>query len=229
MKKEVPFTISWITIATSAIFCFYAAQLLVIVADSPAQAEAFAANLGGKELKPTYGGADNNPISKNMVTLKTNKGDITIELYKNESPKTVENFLKLATSGFYNGVKFHRVINGFMIQAGDPLTKDDGAIDRWGTRGPGYTIPDELSSKEVYAEGYKAGVLAMANTGRPNSGGSQFFIMHKDFPLPPQYTIFGKVVSGMEVVNAIATVKTYMPGQIDRPLENIVIAGVEVK
>lgn len=226
MKKEVPFTVSWITIATSAIFCFYAAQLLIIVADSPSQAEAFASNLGGKQLVASSNNSENK-IMKNMVTLKTNKGDISIELYANDSPKTVENFLKLVNSGFYNGVKFHRVISGFMIQAGDPLTKDDGAINRWGTGGPGYTIPDELTSKQVYQEGYKAGVLAMANTGRPNSGGSQFFIMHKDYPLPPQYTIFGKVTSGMEVVNAIASVKTYMPGQVDRPLENVVILKAE--
>lgn len=228
MKKEVPFVVSWTTIATAAIFCVYASQLLLIISDSPSHAEAFANNLGGKEItsKNNISQSLDNSKSKNMITLKTNMGDITLELYKDNAPKTVENFLKLASSGFYNGVKFHRVINGFMIQAGDPFTKDDGAIDRWGTGGPGYTIPDELSSKEVYAEGYKAGVLAMANTGRANTGGSQFFIMHKDYPLPPQYAIFGKVVSGMEVVEKIATTKT-TGAPHDRPLTPIVILGVE--
>lgn len=227
MNKKVPFAVSWTTIATATIFCFYASQLLVIVSDSPAQAEAFASNvIQGNRAEVREGNQNYQENEKKMVTLKTTKGDIKIELYEKDAPKTVENFLKLTESGFYNGVKFHRVINGFMIQAGDPLTKDNTKQNMWGTGGPGYNIPDELSSKEVYDEGYKAGVLAMANTGRPNTGGSQFFIMHKDYPLPAQYTIFGKVISGMDVVNSIATVKTYMPGQVDRPLEDIVILGV---
>lgn len=172
--------------------------------------------------------ADNEKIIKQMTsaTLKTNKGDITIEFFEKEAPKTVANFLKLAKEGFYNGTKFHRVIKGFMIQGGDPLTKDDSKINLWGTGDPGYKFADEIDAKSaLYTTGYKKGIVAMANSG-PNTNGSQFFIMTEDYPLPPLYTIFGKVASGQEVVDKIANVPT---ASGDRPVGAVVIESISLK
>lgn len=130
------------------------------------------------------------------VKIETDLGEIIFETYDSDAPKAVGNFVSLAEKGFYNGVIFHRVIPGFMIQGGDPSGN--------GTGGPGYTFADELDpSTPSAAEGYRRGVVAMANAG-PNTNGSQFFIMHADYPLPHQYTIFGKVISGMETVDKIA-------------------------
>jgi cyclophilin family peptidyl-prolyl cis-trans isomerase len=159
-----------------------------------------------------------NNNDKNMnyeITLKTNKGDIKFETYYDDAPRTVENFVKLAEEGFYDGVIFHRVIDGFMIQGGDPTGT--------GTGGPGYSFADEINPEsEIYQEGYKKGVVAMANAG-PNTQGSQFFIMVADYPLPPSYTIFGKVVSGQEVADAISVVEK--DGR-DKPLQDVIIQEV---
>lgn len=152
-----------------------------------------------------------------IATIETNKGTITIEFFQNDAPKTVENFITLANKGFYNGVIFHRVIKGFMIQGGDPTGT--------GTGGPGYQFEDELNpATDSYKIGYTAGTVAMANAG-PNTNGSQFFIMHKDYPLPHNYTIFGRVTSGMDVVNAIAESKT---GANDKPVETVLMSKVTV-
>lgn len=159
------------------------------------------------------------------VTMETNKGTIVLELNHKIAPKTVENFVKLSNSGFYDGLKFHRVIKDFMIQGGDPLTKDDSKMNMWGTGGPGYKFEDEITDAATYRNGYKRGILAMANSG-PNTNGSQFFIMHKDVPLPPNYTIFGKVLSGLETVDAIANVQT---GANDRQVDAVVIKKVTVQ
>jgi cyclophilin family peptidyl-prolyl cis-trans isomerase len=160
------------------------------------------------------------------ATINTNMGNIVVEFYSKDAPNTVANFVKLAGSGFYNNVKFHRVIKGFMIQGGDPLTKDDSKMSMWGTGGPGYSFPDEINtSAEIYKTGYKRGVLAMANSG-PNTNGSQFFIMHADYPLPPLYAIFGRVVSGLEVVDKIANTKTDAG---DRPTSPIIINSITLK
>lgn len=160
------------------------------------------------------------------AVLKTTKGDITLKLYTTDAPKTVDNFLKLAKSNFYDGVKFHRVIKGFMIQAGDPLSKDDTKTNQWGTGGPGYQFADEINAGgALYQKGYKRGVLAMANSG-PNTNGSQFFIMHEDYQLPPSYTIFGEVISGQDVVDAIATTPV-APG--DKPITPVTITSIEVR
>ena len=151
------------------------------------------------------------------ITLETNKGTIVFETYDSDAPKTVENFITLANKNFYNGVIFHRVIKGFMIQGGDPTGTGRG--------GPGYQFADELNpATESYKNGYQRGVVAMANAG-PNTNGSQFFIMHQDTPLPNNYSIFGRVVSGMETVDAIANIRV---GLNDKPLENIVINKVTV-
>lgn len=159
----------------------------------------------------------------NSVLIKTNYGEITVSLLPNEAPNTTANFLKLAKSSFYDGTKFHRVIQGFMIQAGDPLSKDDSMKARWGTGGPGYQFDDELSGQEKYPQG----ALAMANSG-PNTNGSQFFIVTAGpgAPLPPLYTVFGKVVSGIDTALKIEKVATE-PG--DRPVKDVVIEKMTVR
>ncbi|MFA5052524.1 MAG: peptidylprolyl isomerase [Parcubacteria group bacterium] len=154
---------------------------------------------------------------KHIVTLETSLGTIKIETYDADAPKTVENFLKLASDGFYNGVMFHRVIDGFMIQGGDPTGTGFG--------GPGYTFADELNPKtESYKNDYKKGVVAMANSG-PNTNGSQFFIVVADYPLPHNYTIFGRVIEGQDVADKIAKVKR---DSADKPLEDVVIRKATV-
>ncbi len=160
----------------------------------------------------------NKKNNMNKITLETSKGNIVFETYNADAPKTVENFVTLANKGFYNGVIFHRVIKDFMIQGGDPTGT--------GTGGPGYKFADELDpNTESYKKGYKRGTVAMANAG-PNTNGSQFFIMHKDVGLPNAYSIFGTVVSGMEVVDAIANSPV---GVADKPIENITIKSVRVE
>jgi cyclophilin family peptidyl-prolyl cis-trans isomerase len=147
------------------------------------------------------------------ATLHTNKGDITVELYPDEAPKTVENFVKLAREGFYDGVVFHRVIPDFMIQGGDPTGTGRG--------GPGYTFEDEFNDHKV-----DRGALAMANAG-PNTNGSQFFIVTTDAApwLDGKHTVFGEVTGGMEVVDKIENVPTQ---GADRPVEPIRIASIEL-
>ncbi len=153
------------------------------------------------------------------ATFHTNKGDITIELFEAKAPQTVSNFVKLAQSGFYNGVKFHRVIKGFMIQGGDPLTKDDSKADYWGTGGPGYQFADEIGADNRN----DVGTIAMANAG-PNTNGSQFFInVNANNFLDTKHTVFGKVAAGIDVVKAIEAVKT---NPQDRPLEAVIINSI---
>ncbi len=129
-------------------------------------------------------------ISNKQVRLQTNKGEIVFEILPNEGPRAASNFVYLTERGFYNGLTFHRVEPGFVIQGGDPLGN--------GTGGPGYKFEDDPVSLP-----YKEGIVAMANAG-PNTNGSQFFIMLADTPLPPSYSIFGRVTSGMDVVQEIA-------------------------
>lgn len=165
----------------------------------------------------------NNLSQKYMyAVLKTTSGDIKVKFDADNAPNTVNNFLKLASEKFYDGTKFHRVIKGFMIQGGDPLSKDDSLKSRWGTGGPGYKFADELKGTEKYAQG----TVAMANSG-PNTNGSQFFIVtaSPSYPLPPSYTVFGHVVSGLDTALKIENVKT---GENDRPVENVTINSVEV-
>src|SRR5215203_5108297 len=149
---------------------------------------------------------------KYTAKISTSAGDMTAELLPGDAPRTVNNFVFLARDGFYDGVIFHRVISGFMIQGGDPTGT--------GTGGPGYKFEDEPVSKR-----YTRGTLAMANAG-PNTNGSQFFIMHSDYGLPPNYTIFGKLTSGQDVVDKIATTPT-QPG--DRPKSDVVMEKVTIE
>ena len=146
------------------------------------------------------------------ATLHTNHGDIEIDFDAARSPQTVNNFVFLARDGFYNGVIFHRVISGFMIQGGDPTGTGRG--------GPGYKFRDEIEGPGSYTRG----TVAMANAG-PNTNGSQFFICLADVGLPHAYTIFGQVTNGMEAVDAIAAVPT---DRRDRPTEDCVIRSVSI-
>jgi cyclophilin family peptidyl-prolyl cis-trans isomerase len=157
-----------------------------------------------------------------QATLHTNKGDITFEFDPQLAPNAVANFIKLAQSGFYDGTKFHRVIKGFMNQGGDPLSKDDTAAARWGTGGPGYQFPDEITAGSKN----NLGTVAMANSGA-NTNGSQFYInaANNNF-LDGKYVVFAHVTKGMEVVAAINNVAT-APG--DRPIDPVVVTSVTVQ
>jgi cyclophilin family peptidyl-prolyl cis-trans isomerase len=156
--------------------------------------------------------------NSHLVTITTSLGEIKFQTYDADAPKTVENFVTLANKGFYNGLIFHRVIDGFMIQGGDPTGTGRG--------GPGYTFPDELNPATAsYQKGYVKGTVAMANAG-PNTNGSQFFIMVADVPLPKNYSIFGQVVSGQEVADAISQAPSNP--EDDRPLKPVTIERVTV-
>lgn len=136
--------------------------------------------------------------------IQTKHGDIEVEFFPDVAPKHVENFKKLTSSGFYDGSLFHRIVPGFVIQGGDPLTKSSANKSRWGTGGPGWTVKAEFNKKP-----HSRGVLSMARSMDPNSAGSQFFIVLKDSNfLDGQYTVFGKVKSGMDAVDKIAALKT---------------------
>jgi len=148
------------------------------------------------------------------VTIETNHGTIVAEMFEDLAPKTAGNFMELAEKGYYDGIIFHRVIDGFMIQGGDPTGTGRG--------GPGYTIPDEFGPGLAHSE---PGILSMANAG-PNSGGSQFFITLAPTPwLDGKHAIFGKVTSGLDVVQTIGKVRT---GMADRPVEDVVMEKVTV-
>jgi cyclophilin family peptidyl-prolyl cis-trans isomerase len=155
------------------------------------------------------------PAKKYTATIDTSMGTMTAELFASEAPVTVNNFVFLARQGFYDGVTFHRVINNFMVQTGDPTGT--------GTGGPGYRFNDEPVKRK-----YVRGTLAMANAG-PNTNGSQFFIVHKDYPLPPNYTIFGQVTDGLDVLDSIATTPTG-PGRggPDTPRTPITINSIKI-
>jgi cyclophilin family peptidyl-prolyl cis-trans isomerase len=160
------------------------------------------------------------------ATIETDKGRIDIEFFENEQPKAVENFRLLAEHGYYDGLTFHRIVKGFMIQGGDPVGDGTGGDSAWGG-----TFADEIDANSpLYRDGYRRGLLAMANAG-PDTNGSQFFIMHADYPLPPRYVIFARVTSGMDVVDALANVPTTMgaDGAMSRPTTPVKITKVTVR
>src|SRR5882672_859433 len=160
-------------------------------------------------------------MANRTAVIQTNKGTIKFELLESDAPKTTENFITLAQRGYYDGVIFHRCIKGFMIQGGDPTGTGRGGQSAWGGR-----FDDEINaSSEVYKRGYKAGTVAMANAG-PNTNGSQFFIMHADYLLPPSYSIFGQVIEGQDVVNAIATTER---DRNDRPRSEVKMEKVTIE
>ena len=159
--------------------------------------------------------------SMHTVTIETNKGTIVFQTYDNDAPKASSNFVKLAEKGFYNGVIFHRVIKGFMIQGGDPNTKDESKKSSWGMGGPGHTVKAEFNKKS-----HVRGVLSMARSQDPNSAGSQFFICHgaPSF-LDNQYTAFGKLIKGDDVLEKIATT-AIEPG--DRPVKRVNVESIKI-
>ena len=159
-----------------------------------------------------------------QVVLETSLGDITLALFLDAAPYTTENFLTLASRGFYGGTRFHRVIKDFMIQGGDPLSRDTSRVSLWGTGGPGYTFADEKNDYKMLR-----GVVAMANSGS-NTNGSQFFIVTAQAApwLDGKHTIFGQVIKGMDVVDRIARVKT-TGRPYDRPLEDVLLERVVIK
>jgi cyclophilin family peptidyl-prolyl cis-trans isomerase len=160
------------------------------------------------------------------ATIDTDKGPITIEFFESDAPKAVENFRLLAEHGYYDGVTFHRVVKGFMIQGGDPSGDGTGGQSAWGA-----PFADEINPQSaLYRGGYVRGLVAMANAG-PNTNASQFFIMHRDYELPPSYVIFARVTSGMEAVDAIAATPTTMgpSGEVSKPVTPQVIKKVTVQ
>lgn len=160
--------------------------------------------------------------SGSLAVFTTNQGTFTLSLETEKAPKTVGNFVKLAQSGFYDGQRFHRVIEGFMIQGGDPLSKDVANKAMWGTGGPGYKFADEFGAGLSNV----TGTISMANAG-PNTNGSQFFINTNDNVfLDGKHAVFGKVVSGMDVVMKISQLPT---DPSDKPVSDVIIEKVEVK
>ena len=155
-------------------------------------------------------------VANRIAVFDTNMGEFEIELFEDKTPITTKNFIDLAQEGFYDGVIFHRIIDGFMIQGGDPTGTGMG--------GPGYTIEDEFTPELTHES---EGILSMANTGRPHTGGYQFFITLAATPwLDGHHTVFGKVIKGMEVVREIGHVKT---GPQDRPVHDVVINKITIK
>jgi cyclophilin family peptidyl-prolyl cis-trans isomerase len=158
------------------------------------------------------------------IIMRTSMGDITLKLFDKDAPKTVANFKKLASQGFYNGTRFHRVIKDFMIQGGDPLSKDAAMKSSWGTGGPGYAFEDEINAHKL-----ARGVLAMANAG-PNTNGSQFFIVTAVATpwLDGHHTVFGEVILGMDVVAKIELTPTDKAAG-DKPVTDVVVSEVKVQ
>ncbi len=174
---------------------------------------------------------DSESIENPIAVITTNLGNLELELFMKESPITAGNFKKLIEEGFYDGTRFHRVISNFMIQGGDPNSKDLDKVDSWGMGGPGYAIEDE------YIEGLSnmRGTISMANSGA-NTGGSQFFInlvdnLNLDWDKGDErskHPVFGKVISGMEIVDSIGGVAT-TGGNTNRPLEEVIIEKITIK
>jgi cyclophilin family peptidyl-prolyl cis-trans isomerase len=160
------------------------------------------------------------------ATIDTDRGEIQLEFFPKDAPKAVENFRLLAEHGYYDGLTFHRVVKGFMLQGGDPDGTGQGGLSAWGP-----PFEDEINpASPLYQAGYKRGIVAMANAG-PNTNASQFFIMHQDYDLPSSYVIFAHVISGMEVVDGMANVATTMgsDGARSRPVTPLIMKKVTIK
>src|SRR6185503_5807934 len=159
------------------------------------------------------------------AVMETDKGTIELEFFEKDAPKAVENFRLLAEHGYYDGLTFHRIVKGFMIQGGDPLGDGTGGESAWGP-----PFADEINPESaLYRGGYLRGFVAMANAG-PDTNGSQFFILHQDYPLPPNYVIFARVTEGMDVVDALADSPTTMAnGEPSRPVTPLIIKKVTIR
>ena len=175
----------------------------------------------GQDSKPAASTNAPATAAKEVAVIKTTEGDMVAEFWTDAAPKTIENFKTLAKKGFYDGTCFHRVIKGFMIQGGDPKTKDAALEGEWGTGGPGYTVPAEFNDHP-----HVRGVLSMARSQDPNSAGSQFFICHGNPSfLDHQYTTFGKLIKGDDVLEKIATTPTHPQ---DRPDKRMGIISIKI-
>lgn len=190
----------------------FVAIVAVTLSGTPARA--------AEETKPDAK-SDAKSDAKEVAVLKTSAGEMVVEFWPEVAPKTVENFKTLARKGFYDGTAFHRVIKDFMIQGGDPLTKDPSKEALWGTGDPGYKLKAEFNDRK-----HVRGVISMARSQNPDSAGSQFFICHGNPSfLDGQYTAFGKLIKGDDVLEKIATSKT---GPNDRPVERIALESVKI-
>jgi len=180
--------------------------------------------VSAEDKAPTKTDKKETPVSNTtneVAVIKTVAGEMVIEFWPDVAPKTVENFKTLAKKGFYDGTAFHRIIKGFMVQGGDPLTKDETQQNRWGTGDPGYKIKAEFNERS-----HKRGVISMARSQDPDSAGSQFFICHGDPSfLDRQYTAFGKLIQGDDVLEKLATTKV---GSQDRPDKRQGVESIQI-
>ena len=165
------------------------------------------------------------PATNEVALIQTTQGDLVLEFWSDVAPKTVENFKKLVRQGFYDGTAFHRVIKGFMVQGGDPLTKDAALEARWGTGDPGYKIKAEFNARS-----HQFGVISMARSASPDSAGCQFFLCHGDASfLDRQYTAFGKIIKGDEVLKALGSVETKSNGgEKSRPVQRQGVTSITI-
>lgn len=169
---------------------------------------------------------DTKPMSTEVAVIKTTDGDMVIQFWDDVAPNTVANFEKLAKSGFYNGTAFHRIVKGFMIQGGDPLTKDPSKQAQWGTGGPGYKIKAEFN-----AHSHQRGVISMARSSDPDSAGSQFFICLGDASfLNGKYTAFGKLIKGDDVLGKIGDTPVTMSGggEMSQPTQRVEVKSIDI-
>lgn len=179
-----------------------------------------------EEKKPEAKPAEKPAAVKEVAVVKTSEGEMVLEFWPDVAPGHVENFKKLAKKGFYDGTCFHRVIRGFMIQGGDPNSKDEGNKDSWGIGSPGYTIKAEFNSRI-----HERGVLSMARSGHPDSAGSQFFICHGPATDPNlnslngKYTAFGKLIKGDDVLEKIAITPTE---GANRPVKRVNVESIKI-
>jgi len=174
-----------------------------------------------KTNTPTTATMSTPPNTNEVAVITTTEGTMVIQFWTDAAPNTIANFKKLANQGFYDGTCFHRVIKGFMIQGGDPLTKDPSKEDMWGTGGPGYQIKAEFNDHS-----HARGVISMARSNDPDSAGSQFFICHGDPTfLDHQYTTFGKLIKGDDVLEKIGTTPTHPQ---DRPNKRMGIISIKI-
>ena len=184
------------------------------------------ANVRGQDLSQSQQKKPMETNQKEVAVLKTSDGEMVVEFWPDVAPKTVENFKKLAREGFYDGTAFHRIIKGFMIQGGDPNTKDLSKESSYGTGGPGYTVPAEFNDRP-----HIRGVLSMARSADPNSAGSQFFIcLGTASSLDHQYTAFGKVIKGLDVLDKIGAtpVSRSAGGEASKPNTRVSLESVKV-
>jgi peptidyl-prolyl cis-trans isomerase B (cyclophilin B) len=177
------------------------------------------ASVNAEEQKPMNS-------AKEVAVIKTSEGEMVAEFWPEVAPNTVENFKKLARSGFYDGTAFHRIVKGFMIQGGDPLTKDPAKESRYGTGDPGYKIKAEFNDRS-----HERGVLSMARSSDPDSAGSQFFICLANVSrLDHQYTTFGKIIKGDDVLGKIGDTEVTMSdsGERSKPTKRVTVESIKI-